>query len=44
MYINGPNVAGVRPEWHTEKKPIRAFAQRLKGKQVAACRCPREKS
>jgi DNA-directed RNA polymerase III subunit RPC1 len=33
MYINGPNVPNVRPEWHSEKRPIRAFAQRLKGKQ-----------
>ena len=30
MYMNGPNVAGVRPEWHNEKKPVRSFAQRLK--------------
>ena len=24
---------GVRAEWQTEKRPIRSFAQRLKGKQ-----------
>ena len=33
MYISGPNVPNVRPEWHAEKRPIRAFSQRLKGKQ-----------
>ena len=33
MYLNGANVPNVRPEWHSEKRPIRAFAQRLKGKQ-----------
>ena len=33
MYINGANVPGVRAEWQAEKKPIRAYAQRLKGKQ-----------
>jgi len=26
-------VPGVRTEWQTEKRPIRSFAQRLKGKQ-----------
>jgi DNA-directed RNA polymerase beta' subunit len=33
MYLNGANVPNVRPEWHAEKRVIRAFAQRLKGKQ-----------
>lgn len=33
MYLHGANVPNVRPEWHTEKRAIRAFAQRLKGKQ-----------
>ena len=32
LYINGPNVPGVRAEWHAQKRSIRAFAQRLKGK------------
>ena len=29
MYINGANVPNVRPEWNSEKRSIRAFAQRL---------------
>ena len=32
LYINGPNVPSVRAEWHAQKRSIRAFAQRLKGK------------
>ena len=33
MYLNGANVPNVRPEWQQNKRSIRAFAQRLKGKQ-----------
>ena len=33
MYLNGANVPNVRPEWQQNKRPIRAYAQRLKGKQ-----------
>ena len=33
LYLSGANVPNVRPEWHAEKRSIRAFAQRLKGKQ-----------
>ena len=33
LYLNGASVPGVRAEWQELKKPIRAFAQRLKGKQ-----------
>ena len=32
MYLSGANVPNVRPEWHAEKRSIRAFAQRLRGK------------
>ena len=32
LYLNGASVPGVRAEWQTEKRPIRSFAQRLKGK------------
>ena len=44
MYINGANVPGVRPDWQAEKKPIRAYAQRLKGKQVRSAPRPRSRS
>ena len=40
MYINGANVPGVRPDWQAEKRPIRAYAQRLKGKQGTASEGP----
>ena len=33
LYLNGGSVPGVRAEFEAAKKPIRAFAQRLKGKQ-----------
>ena len=33
LYLNGASVPGVRAEWQDLKKPIRSFAQRLKGKQ-----------
>ena len=33
LYLQGPNVPGIRPEWQSDKKSLRSFAQRLKGKQ-----------
>ena len=36
LYINGANVPSVRAEWHAQKRSIRAFAQRLKGKPGAS--------
>eukprot|EP00966_Prymnesium_polylepis_P085413 1977541-Prymnesium_polylepis.1 len=33
LYLQGPSVPGVRAEWQDQKKSIRSFTQRLKGKQ-----------